>query len=441
MSTQEHPATETVVQSRRRGKTLVATVVAQSMEFYDFILYGTAASLVFGQHFFPADDPAVGVLASFATFAVGFIARPAGASIFGHIGDKFGRKPALVGTLLLMALSTTLVGLLPTYAMMGAAAPIALVVLRCAQGIAVGGQWGGSTLLAFEYAPSDRRGLYGSIPQLGVPIGLMSGTLIFMATNHFLPVDQFASWGWRVPFLLSIAMFPAAYYIHRYIEDAQSSQERRGPSTSTGVAKRSSVVEVFKAPRQMVLCAGIFVTPTIVFYVIVTGMVDYGTRSLGMAENTLLTAVFISMLGWTIGTVGGARISDSVGRSPVYAVGIVLAGAWSFALFPLVQTRSFPLILLGTFVGLLGVGLMQGPGGALFAEMFPPNVRYAGASLGYQVANIFGAGLAPLIMVTLLETTGTTLAVSVYMAAAAALSLIFLALIRRFARSDESVRS
>lgn len=435
MSIQEGSTTDLGVKSRRKGKTLAATVVAQAMEFYDFILYGTAASLVFGSHFFPTDDPAVGVFASFATFAVGFIARPAGASIFGHIGDKVGRKPALVGTLMLMAISTTLVGLLPTYAMVGVAAPIALVLLRCAQGIAVGGQFGGSTLLAFEYAPSNRRGLYGSIPQLGVPVGLMAGTLVFMGMNHFLEASQFDSWGWRVPFLLSIVIFPIAYYIHRYIEDGQPDRKPENEAASVGDAKRSSVVEVFKAPRQMLLCAGIFVTPTIVFYVIVTGMVDYGTRSLGMEENTLLTAVFISMLGWALGTVGGARISDSLGRRPVYAAGLVAAGVWSFALFPLVQTRSFPLILLGTFVGLLAVGLMQGPGAALFAEMFPPNIRYAGASLGYQIANIFGAGLAPLIMVALLETTGTTTWVSVYMAVAAALGLIPLALIGRFARS------
>lgn len=429
MSTQEHVVTDVVGRRRTRGKTLLATIASQAMEFYDFILYGTAASLVFGSHFFPVTDPAVGILASFATFAAGFAARPVGAAIFGHVGDRFGRKPALVGALLLMAMSTTIVGLLPTYDAIGVAAPVVLVLLRCGQGLAVGGQWGGSTLLAVEYAPPNRRGFYGAIPQLGIPVGLVSGTLVFMAANQFLPTDQFEAWGWRVPFLLSILIFPMAYYIHRYIEESRPAGKPQAEAESTGEANRSSVLEIVKSPRQMLMCAGIYIAPTIVFYVLNTGMIDYGTRSLGMDENTLLASVLISTVGWVAGTLGAARISDSVGRRRVFAIGLVLAGGWSFVLFPLVQTRSFPLILLGTFVGLFAVGVMQGPGGALFAETFPPSVRYAGATIGFQLANMLGAGLAPLIMVTLLETTGTTLAVSLYMAAASALGLIPLALI------------
>ncbi|MDF3310766.1 MFS transporter [Rhodococcus sp. T2V] len=416
----------------RPGKVLVASVAASSIEYYDFMIYGTAASLIFNSHFFPSINPTAGVLASFATFAVGFAARPVGAAVFGHFGDKFGRKPALLGAMLLMAIASTLIGVLPTYATIGIAAPIALTVLRCAQGAAVGGQWGGAALMAIEHAPPNRRGLFGAIPQLGVPVGMITGTLLFLVLNQVLDADQFSAWGWRVPFLLSIMMFPIAYYIHRFIEDTPAFQKADDAlAARSSAAQRSSVFEVLRRPRQLLLAAGTFVPATIAFYVINTGMLDYGTRDLGMSKSALLTAVLISMVGWTVGTLGFAWLSDIVGRRAVFAGGAIFTGIWAFAIFPLVQTRSFGLVVLAALVGLLAVGAMQGPVVALFAEMFPPSVRYAGASMGTQGANIVGGGLAPLIMVALLETTHTTISVSVYVATAAALSLIPLAMIGR----------
>ncbi|WP_166462662.1 MFS transporter [Amycolatopsis acidicola] len=419
----------TTTATPRRGRILVASVAAQSIEFYDFLIYGTAASLILNSHFFPSADPVAGVLASFATFAVGFAGRPAGAAIFGHFGDKVGRKPALLAALILMAVSSTLIGLLPTFATLGVAAPILLVFLRVLQGVAVGGQWGGSTLLSLEHAPANRRGLFGAIPQLGVFVGMISGTLVFLLMTTVTTAEQFSSWGWRVPFLLTIVMFPLAYYIHRYIEETP--EFRRAEAVAKeGTKKRSSVTTVLRHPKQVLLVAFTYVSATISFYVIVTGMLDYATRDLHIPKSTVLTAVMLSMIAWAISTLVFAWLSDIVGRRAIFAAGVVFSGAWSFALFPLVETRSFPLILLAAAVGQIGVGAMFGPGTAMFNEMFPSGTRYSGASMGYQFANVLGGGLAPFIMVALLAGTHMTASVSIYVAAASLVSVIAVSFIR-----------
>ncbi|NKQ55535.1 MHS family MFS transporter [Amycolatopsis sp. K13G38] len=423
------PAAATTAAPHRR-RVLMASVAAQSIEFYDFLIYGTAASLILNSHFFPSVNPVAGVLASFATFAVGFAGRPAGAAIFGHFGDKIGRKPALLAALILMAVSSTLIGLLPTFSTIGVAAPILLVLLRICQGIAVGGQWGGSTLLSLEHAPAGRRGLFGAIPQMGVFVGMISGTLVFLLMTNVTTAQQFSSWGWRVPFLLTVVMFPVAYYIHRYIEETPEFRQVEAAAAEQGGKKRSSVVTVLRHPKQMLLVAFTYVSATISFYVIVTGMLDYATRDLHIGKGTMLTAVMLSMIAWALSTLLFAWLSDIIGRRAIFAGGVVLSGAWVFALFPLVETRSFPLILLGASVGQIGVGAMFGPGITMFNEMFPSGTRYSGASMGYQFANVIGGGLAPFIMVALLEGTHTTAAVSVYVAAASLVSVIAVSLIR-----------
>ncbi|MFC7010851.1 MFS transporter [Streptomyces viridiviolaceus] len=441
MSTQGSTSTavEPTIAKRRGGRILFASVAAQSIEYYDFLIYGTAASLVLNDLFFPSGNSLSSTLATFATFAVGFAGRPIGAAIFGHFGDKFGRKPALLAAMLLMAVSSTLIGLLPTYSAIGVTAPILLVILRMAQGISVGGHFSGATLLALESAPPKRRGLFGSLPQLGVIVGMVAGTLVFLLMSNVTTSDQFSAWGWRIPFLLSVLMFPLAYFVHRFIEDTpefHNANEKMADKKRS--APRSSVIQVLRHPKQVLLVAFTFLPAGISFYVIVTGLLHYATHDLHVSRNAMLTVVMISMVPFTVATVGFAWLSDIVGRRKVYAAGAVFAGAWAFALFPLVETRSFGLILLAACVGQLGVGAMFGPGTALFAEAFPPNVRYSGSAIGNQLANIVGAGLAPFIMVALLAATHTSVSVAAYMAVASIVSLLAVALIRIPGEESES---
>lgn len=423
------PPVEAKAATRLR-RILFAGIASQSIEFYDFLIYGTAAPLVFGHLFFPSVSTVAGVLASFATFAVGFTGRPIGAMIFGHIGDKFGRKPALLATMLLMAVSSTLIGVLPGYATIGAAAPVILVILRMAQGVSVGGQSVGATLLSLESAPPRRRGLFGALPQLGAGLGIVAGTLVFLLVSNVTTTDQFSAWGWRVPFLLSIVMFPVAYYVHRYVEDTPEFLTVKAKLAQNRSGQRSAVVRVLRHPKQVLLVTFTYLPATITFYVIVTGMLEYATGDLRISRNTMFAVVMLSLVAFAVGTVVCAWLSDLVGRRGIYAAGTALAGAWAFVLFPLIGTRSFPLILLGAAVGQFAVGAMFGPGTALFAEAFPQSLRYSGASLGYQLATVLGGGLAPFIMVALLAGTHTTVSVSAYMAVASAISLIGVALIR-----------
>lgn len=424
---QQHTAESTG--TKRRNRVLAAAVAANSIEWYDFLIYGTAASLVINTHFFPAANPTVGVLASFATFAVGFAGRPIGAAVFGHFGDRFGRKPALLTAMLMMALSSTLIGLLPTYASIGVAAPVILVVLRIAQGIAVGGQWGGATLLAVEHAPPNRRALFGAIPQLGLPIGMITGTLIFLVLSGSLSADQFSAWGWRVPFLISVLMFPLAYYIHHRIEDSpQFKQAEAALRAQAGERRRSSVIEVLRRPKAVLLITAMYAANGIAYYLVVTGSLDYGTREVGAARSTMLLAVMISMVTWTLSMLFFAYLCDRTGRPRlIYAASQVFNAVWVFALFPLVRTGETGLIILALAVAQVGVGACFGPAQTMFADMFPPSVRYSGASLGYQLANIFGSAPAPLIMVAILAATGSTVWVSVYAGGMALLALIPLA--------------
>lgn len=418
--------------TRNARKVAVAALLASSIEWYDFLIYGTAAALVFATQFFPAANPVAGVLASFATFAVGFAARPLGGVLFGHFGDKVGRKKALVVALVLMAASTTLIGLLPSFSTIGVLAPVALFVLRVAQGIAVGGQWGGAMLLATEHAPANRRGLFGSFPQLGVPLGLVAGTLIYIALTYGLSPEAFLAWGWRIPFLLSVAMFGVALYIHRVIDDSAEFKEVQQSSEATPKStRRSPIFEVLRRhPKNVLLAAGIYLVANATFYIVVTGILDYGTRVLGMAENAMLNAVLISMLGFGVSLVTSAWLSDLFGRKLVFACGAIAIALWAFALFPLIDTRNMSLIIVALFVAQIALGAMVGPLPALYSEMFPAKVRYSGASLGYQLAAVLGGGLAPFIMVALYEATHSMVPVSVYIAAAAGLALLSIGLVR-----------
>ncbi|MET7319616.1 MFS transporter [Streptomyces sp. NPDC005549] len=414
----------------------MASVAAGSIEFYDFAIYGTAAALVFNTHFFPSDVPTVGQLLSFATFAVGFAGRPLGAVIFGHYGDKYGRKPALIAAMVLMGASSVAIGLLPTYEVVGISAPILLVLLRVCQGIAFGGQWGGSTLLSFENAPPDRRGLFGAMSQMGNFFGMVAGTLVFLLLTNVMSDHQFLLWGWRLPFLLTVVTFFVVLYIHKQIDetsefDAGAAGPEESPAEEAKVARaESAVIQVIRRPKQMILVILCFVSAALTFYVIATGMLDYATRELGVPRSEVLAITMLAMIPWLIGTVGFGWLSDVVGRRPVYIGGAIFSALWAFALFPLVETQNFWLMLMACGVGQFGATAMSGPAVALFMEMFPPSKRYSGASMGYQIANVLGGGLAPFTMVALLNATGTTMSVSIYVAVAAALCIIPVALTR-----------
>jgi metabolite-proton symporter len=411
-------------------KVLLAACAASSIEWYDFFIYLTAAALVFPALFFPADiDPVAGVLASFSTAAVGFFARPVGGVLFGHFGDRLGRKKTLVIALLLMGIATTLVGLLPTYSTIGIWAAVALFVLRICQGLAVGGQWGGAMLLATEYAPPDRRGFYGSFAQVGVPIGLVLGNAFFLILTAVMSPEAFEAWGWRIPFLASIVLIGLAMYIQLKLEDTpafrrlQERQQEAQEEEGDEARQRSPVLEVIRQhPKQILLAAGAFFVVNGAFYVMITGMLDYGTRDLGLSRSAMLTAVLISSVAQILMLPAWSILSDRVGRRPVYLAGAVLLGLWAFPLFWLVDTRNIVLITVALLLGQLFLSMMYGPQAALFSEMFSRQVRYSGASIGYQLAAVFAGGLAPIIMVWLLDTTGTSFSVSLYMFAMAALT-------------------
>src|SRR5919202_5372960 len=328
-------------------KVLLAACAATSIEWYDFFVYLTAAALVFPRLFFPADiDPVAGVLASFSTAAVGFVARPVGGIVFAHFGDRLGRKPTLVIALLTMGVASALVGLLPTYAVIGVWAAIALFILRFCQGLAIGGQWGGGVLLATEYAPPDKRGFYGSFAQVGVPVGLVLGNAFFLVLSATLSSEQFGAWGWRVPFLASIILIGLAMYIQLRLEDTPAFRRLQETAQQTqqedsGSRQRSPIMEVLREhPKQVLLAAGAFFVINGSFYIMITGILDYGTRDLGLSRSSMLTAVLISSIFQIVMLPAFSVLSDRVGRRPVYLVGAVLLGLLAFPMFWLVDTKS-----------------------------------------------------------------------------------------------------
>jgi metabolite-proton symporter len=414
-------------------RVVIASLVGTSLEWYDFFIYGTAAALVFNKLFFPSFDPLVGTLLAFTTFAVGFIARPVGGVVFGHYGDRAGRKKVLVATLVLMGVATFAIGLLPTYATIGVWAPILLVTLRFLQGLGLGGEWGGAVLMTLESGEATKRGRNASWPQVGVPIGLLLANGVLSLMGAVTGDDAFLSWGWRVPFLLSGVLVLVGLWIRLSIEE---SPLFAGVESKHEKAKAPIVEVLQRYPRQVLLALGARVGVDVVFYVYVLFITTYVVTYLKLPQHYALNAVLIAAACQAVFIPLFGALSDRVGRRPVYLVGAVGAAIWTFVFFALLDTGSFPLIVLATVVALLLHAAMYGPQAAFIAEMFPTAVRYTGASMGYQLAGILGGALAPIIATALLNRYESSVFISVYVLVVLAITVLCVVLARETAKVD-----
>jgi MFS family permease len=398
-------------------RAVLSSYLGSVVEYYDFLLYATASAVVFAKVFFSTLDPLVGTVASFGTLATGYLARPLGGVLFGHFGDRVGRKKMLVVTMSLMGVVSVLIGVLPTYAQIGVWAPVLLVLLRVLQGVAVGGEWGGAVLMSAEHA-TTRRGLWASFTNAGAPSGMVLSTAALAGAAAFAGEQGFLAWGWRIPFLLSAVLLAVGLFVRARVEETPVFTRARseGPSTPP-------LLEVLRRhPRNLLLSIGIGFGAFVAQGVLTTFVIAYAVQS-GFARQTVLNALTVSSIAAVFGIIGFAALSDRVGRRPVVLVGALAMTVWAFLLFPLVDSGSTAMLVLGVVVG-QGVvhAAMYGPLAALYTELFSTRARYTGASLGYQVAGI-GAGLGPVVFAGVLQSSGSALWVSVVIGACCLLTV------------------
>jgi MFS family permease len=403
-----------------RGSIIAASVVGTAIEWYDYYIFGTAAALVFGSLFFPGISTTAATLAAFATFGVGFLARPLGAVVIGHFGDRIGRKSMLVLTLLLTGGATFLIGVLPIYAAIGIGAPLLLVALRLIQGFGVGGEWGGAILIATEHATPSRRALYGSFAQFGVPIGVLTSNLAFLAVSG-LSTAEFMDWGWRIPFLFSIVLVVVGFLVRTRLQDAPEFKQAKQASD----ANRVPVAELLRrSPRVLVLASLASIAAPALGYTVIVYMLSYGTMVVGFARTTLLTLILISTVVWVATIAASAVAADRFGAQRVYVVGAVTAVVWPLPIFALVDSRSTGLALLAFVVAAIVQGLMAGAQGGLFTEIFDVRYRYSGISIAYQMGGMIGGAVTPIVATALFGAFRSSTPIALYVTAMSLITLV-----------------
>ncbi|MBO0677939.1 MHS family MFS transporter [Mycolicibacterium sp. S2-37] len=404
----------------------LASFIGTTVEYYDFLIYGTAAALVFPKLFFPGVSAATGLLLSFATFGVGFVARPLGGMVFGHFGDRVGRKRMLVYSLLVMGVATVLMGALPTYGQIGIAAPILLTLLRLAQGFAVGGEWGGATLMAVEHATPARKGLYGAFPQMGAPAGTAIATLAFYAVSR-LPDDDFLSWGWRVPFLASAVLIVIGLMIRLGLPESPDFAAVRERAATV----RLPLAEAFRRHwRQILLVAGSYLSQGVFAYICVAYLVSYATSVAGIDRTQALFGVSVAAVVAVVAYPLFGALSDVVGRKPVFLAGVIAMGASVLPVFALINTGD-PTLFLVALILVFGLAMAPAAGvtGSLFSLAFDPDVRYSGVSLGYTMSQVVGSAFAPTIATALYSATHTSDAIAAYLIGVSVVSAVSVSLL------------
>ncbi|MBP6563834.1 MAG: MHS family MFS transporter [Neisseriaceae bacterium] len=421
-------------QKKMMNRVLIASLVGSAIEWFDYFLYGTVAALVFNQIFFVSESPSVGLMLAYASFGLTFFIRPFGGIIFSHIGDRVGRKKTLVITLSLMGAATAGMGLLPTYQAIGIWAPILLITLRLIQGLGIGGEWGGALLLAVEYAPKDQRGFYGSVPQMGITLGMLLGTLA-MTVMSLLPTEDFMSWGWRVPFLMSALLVVFGLWVRKGIDETPSFKKVQ----SSGTIPKLPIVTTLKYHwREVLIAVGAKFVETGPFYIFSTFIVGYATTTLGYSRTATLNAVMLATLVATLLIPVMGKLSDRVGRKPLYIFGTVAMLLFAFPYFWLIQQGS---VLWLTVATVLAIGIIWPPItavlGTMFSEIFSAEVRYTGVSLGYQIGAALAGGTAPLVAVALLLAFDNSyVPVALYIVFMATVSLIAISVIKDRKNTD-----
>jgi metabolite-proton symporter len=406
------------------GKVLAATLIGTAIEWYDFFIYAQAAGLILAPLFFAPiarDNPGLSQLLSFATVGISFLFRPLGAIVCGYLGDKLGRKAVLVLTLMLMGASTALIGLLPTYAQIGVWAPVLLVLLRILQGFSAGGEWGGAALMAVEHAPPRKRSVFGSFPQIGVPVGMLLATGILFAVTVSLGKDEFAAWGWRVPFLLSVGLIVVGVLIRRTVEEspvfARMHQRRRESS-----APLSELVRRHR--MNVMLTALIFVANNAAGYLLLAFFLSYGQKNLGLPASSMLQISLVAAVSWLVFTIVGGVMGDKVGRVRTFQIGYVMLALWAIPMWFLIDSKDIGLFLVAALVLTVPLGLCYGPQAALYAEMFPAKVRYSGVSVGYALGSILGGAFAATIAQWIIATYHQSWLVGLYIVVLSVISFL-----------------
>ncbi|MEG9249603.1 MFS transporter [Arthrobacter sp. Soc17.1.1.1] len=411
-------------------KVLAGTMVGTTIEWYDFFIFAQAAGIVFAALYFgplEGESPGLAQLVSWATIGISFFFRPLGAVIAGRLGDKIGRKAMLVFTLVMMGSATALIGLLPTYAQIGVWAPVLLMLLRILQGFSAGGEWGGAALMAVEHAPVGKRGFWGAYPQIGVPVGMILATLVLFLLRSSMSPEDFLAWGWRIPFLLSVVLIVVGYFIRAAVAESPVFKRMIERKRDTATPLRN-LLKTNK--KQVILAAVIFIGNNAAGYLVIAFLSSYAQRALGMPAAPVLLATLLASFGWLIFTLYGGILSDRIGRVRTFQIGYALIFVWMIPMFMLIDTRSIWAYGIAIFVLTIGLGLSYGPMSAMYAEMFPANVRYSGIGIGYALGAILGGAFAPLIAEALLAQTGWSGSIGLYIMGLCVISFIGVTLVK-----------